>query len=60
MALRVITFKLDEETLEELDRLAMRKGKTRSELIRRAIEQYLMDHKQKNNIITARRIRVYL
>ena len=58
--MRVITFKIDEETLEELDKLALKKNKTRSELIRRAIEQYLMDHKQKQYPIVARRIRVYL
>jgi len=58
--MRVITFKLDEETLEELDKLAMRKGKTRSELIRRAIEMYIANHKQKQYPIVARRIRVYL
>lgn len=38
---RVITFKADEELVERMDRLAQRKGLTRSEVIRRAIIMYL-------------------
>jgi len=38
---RVITFKLDEETLERLDILAMRRRVPRSELIREAIIKLL-------------------
>ena len=39
--MRVITFKLDEETLERLDILAMRRRVPRSELIREAIIKLL-------------------
>ncbi len=35
---RVITFKADPELIEKLDRLAKLRGKTRSELIREAIQ----------------------
>lgn len=35
--MRVVTFKLDERVLEQLDILAMRRGVPRSELIRKAI-----------------------
>ena len=41
MSLRVVTFKADEELLYRLDTLALTKGVTRSEVIRKAIELYL-------------------
>lgn len=40
-AMRVVTFKLEEDILEKLDGLAREKGVTRSEVIRKAIELYL-------------------
>jgi len=43
VAIRVVTFKVDEEVVEELDRLAKRRRLTRSELIREAIERYLRE-----------------
>ena len=39
--MRVITFKIDEKLLEELDRYAMRNGMTRSDAIRKAIIELL-------------------
>ena len=44
---RVVTFKVSEEFLERLDRFARMKNMSRSEVIRNAIEIYLMleDHK---------------
>jgi len=39
--MRIVTFKLDEETLEKLDELARSVGVPRSELIRKAIEDFL-------------------
>jgi len=41
MTMRVITFKLDEDVLEKLDRYARRTGRSRSEVIRRAIEMLI-------------------
>jgi len=38
---RVVTFKLSEDELEELDRKAAMLGIPRSELIRKAIREYL-------------------
>ncbi len=43
MVLRVITFKLDESLLEKLDKYAMRVGKSRSDVIREAIERLLLE-----------------
>ncbi len=39
--MRVVTFKMDENLLEELDRYAVRNGLTRSDVIRRAIIELL-------------------
>ncbi len=41
MTMRVVTFKLDESILEKLDKYAMRTGRSRSEVIRKAIEMLL-------------------
>jgi len=38
MTLRVVTFKLDDKVLEQLDRIARRTGKRRSELLREGVE----------------------
>jgi len=38
---RVITFKIDDDLLSELDKYAMRNSMTRSEAIRRAINELL-------------------
>ena len=39
--MRVITFKIDDDLLSELDKYAMRNSMTRSEAIRRAINELL-------------------
>jgi len=39
--MRVVTFKLRDEELEELDRFAARSGLTRSDVIRKAIKEYI-------------------
>jgi len=41
MVMRLVTFKLDEKTLEDLDRYAQRKGMSRSDVIRLAIERLI-------------------
>jgi len=38
---RVVTFKVDERLLEELDRYASKSGLSRSDVIRRAIQSML-------------------
>ena len=40
-SLRVVTFKIDETLLEELDRYAARVGLARSDVIRKAIIEYI-------------------
>ncbi|MCD6085011.1 MAG: ribbon-helix-helix protein, CopG family [Desulfurococcales archaeon] len=39
--MRVVTFKIRDEELEELDRFAARSGLTRSDVIRKAIKEYI-------------------
>ena len=39
--MRVVTFKIDDDLLSELDKYAMRNSMTRSEAIRRAISELL-------------------
>ena len=41
MGLRVVTFKVEEEFLNEIDYYSMRLGMTRSEFIRMAIEKMI-------------------
>ncbi len=41
MGLRVVTFKVEEEFLNEIDYYSMRLGMTRSEFIRMAIERMI-------------------
>ncbi len=56
MRLRIITFKIDEETLMRLDAVSRKTGIVRSELIRKAIELYL--NKIGNELEQRTRIRV--
>lgn len=57
-ALRVITFKIDEELLEKLDTFARLENKTRSEVIRKAIELYLKLNTSKHNF-KVRRVKLW-
>ena len=41
MVMRIITFKIDEELLEQVDLYAQKINSTRSEFIRKAIIEYL-------------------
>lgn len=41
--MRVVTFKIDEEVFEMLDRYAIKHGYNRSEVIRKAIEKLVME-----------------
>ncbi len=55
--MRVISFKADEDLVIALEELARRKGIPKSEIIRRAIKQYLQQGQEKP--FMTRRIRVY-
>lgn len=47
MGLRVVTFKMEEDELDKLDYYAKRKGRSRSEVIREAIRQYIKQNMYK-------------
>lgn len=55
---RVVTFKIDEELLERVDRVAASEGLTRSGLIRKALIQYLRDKGEHYLPIRVRRVRI--
>ncbi len=55
--MRVVSFKVEEELLEMLEEYARKKNTTKSELIRRAIRQYIMNTTNKPFI--TRRIKIY-
>jgi len=46
MVLKVVTFKIDEEALEHLDRIAEKLGVSRSQVIKEAIRLYI-EHLEK-------------
>ena len=56
MVLRVITFKLDERLLEKIDRIALRERKSRSDIIRMALEEFIINYyytvEAKSRVIT--------
>ena len=54
--MKVVTFKIEGELLGKIDRFALEKNMTRSEVIRRALKTYL--ERETRKIIT-RRLRIY-
>ncbi len=57
MTMRVVTFKIDEDVLEKLDRYARRTGRSRSEVIRQALEKLLSS--EEPLVARTYRIRIY-
>ena len=54
--MKVVTFKMPEDLLEKLDNLALERFMTRSEVIRRAVQQYI---ESEVRVIKTRRLRIY-
>jgi metal-responsive CopG/Arc/MetJ family transcriptional regulator len=54
MVMRVITFKIEEDTLELLDKYAIKYKLNRSEAIRKAIENLVKDEVNKERVNVAR------
>ena len=61
MTMRVVTFKIDERALIELDKYANRNGLSRSEVIRMAIEKFIENEKKKKVFtrVSVSRIRIF-
>ncbi len=55
--MRVVSFKIEEELLELLERYAVLKNMSKSEVIRRAIKRYISDGFEAP--VITRRIKVY-
>ena len=55
--MRVVSFKVEEELLDILEQYAERKRISKSELIRRALRNYIREHEEKPYI--TRRVRVF-
>ncbi len=56
-AMRVVSFKIEEELLDMLEEIARKKRVTKSEIIRRALRQYIM--KQDEKPFVTRRMKIY-
>lgn len=56
--MRVVSFKIDEDLLEMLEEYARKKGMTKSEVIRRAIEAYIREKPQIRPYI-GKRLKIY-
>jgi metal-responsive CopG/Arc/MetJ family transcriptional regulator len=52
--MRVVTFKMEEDLLELLDRYAIRYGLNRSEAIRKAIEALVREELEKEKVMQAK------
>jgi len=52
VGLRVISLKLDEAVLEEVEAIAREEGVSRSEVIRRAVSKYLRERRPQGQLIT--------
>jgi len=55
--MRVISFKITEEMLDIIEEYARKKRISKSELIRRALRNYIREHEEKPYI--TRRVKVY-
>ena len=58
--MRVVSFKVEEDLLDLLERMARKKGVSKSELIRQAIKKYLLDNEEERRVIATRKVRIYL
>lgn len=57
---KVVSFKVEEDLLDLMERVARRKGITKSELIRQAVKKYLLDNEDERKVIATRKIKIYL
>lgn len=60
MTLRVVSFKIEVDLLDLLDRVARDKGISRSELIREALVRYLYNNEDRVKVIVTRKMKIYL
>ena len=58
--MRVASFKVEEDLLDLMERVARRKGISKSEFIRQAVKKYLLDDEERRRVIATRKIKIYL
>ena len=58
--MKVVSFKVEEDLLDLMERTARRKGITKSELIRQAVKKYLLVNEEERRVIATRKIKIYL
>ncbi|WP_460126155.1 ribbon-helix-helix protein, CopG family [Stetteria hydrogenophila] len=59
-AMKVVSFKVEDDLFEMLERIARSRGVTKSELIRRAVRKYILENGEERRIIATRKIKIYL
>lgn len=58
MVMRVVSFKIEEELLELLEEFARKRGLTKSEVIRRAIVEYI-NERPDMKVYRSKRLKIY-
>ncbi len=58
--MRVVSFKVEEDLLDLMERVARKKGITKSELIRQAIKKYIFANEEDQKVVVTRKMRIYL
>lgn len=58
--MKVVSFKVEDDLFEMLERIARSRGVTKSELIRRAVRKYILENGEERRIIATRKIKIYL
>jgi metal-responsive CopG/Arc/MetJ family transcriptional regulator len=54
--MRIICFKISEDVLVKIDKLALALGMTRSQLIRTALNEYIERHRKELKNITVKKV----
>jgi len=58
-AVRVVSFKVEEELLDIIEQYALKKRVSKSELIRRALRNYVIELRHGDKPYITRRVKVY-
>ncbi len=58
--MKVVSFKVDEDFLDLIERIARRRGVSKSELIRSALRKCILDSEEERRVIVTKKIKIYL
>jgi metal-responsive CopG/Arc/MetJ family transcriptional regulator len=59
VAVKVVSFKIEEDLLAQLEEFSKKRGVSKSEVIRRALRYYIMEEERKEKVFTGRGIRIW-